>query len=148
MIVSASRRTDIPAFYSDWFFRRLEEGYLYVKNPMNPRQVSKILLSQDTVACFVFWTKDPGPMMERLSVLAVSYHLLRSCFYMESMVLNGKSILKAAAVLQSTMIFFGLSVIRLSVPAFQSAASIPHRETQGASGRRQQGGRLTSSPAP
>ena len=69
MIVSASRRTDIPAFYSDWFFRRLEEGYLYVKNPMNPRQVSKILLSQDTVDCFVFWTKDPGPMMERLSVL-------------------------------------------------------------------------------
>lgn len=69
MIVSASRRTDIPAFYSDWFFRRLEEGYLYVKNPMNPRQVSKILLSPDTVDCFVFWTKDPGPMMERLSVL-------------------------------------------------------------------------------
>ena len=60
MIVSASRRTDIPAFYSDWFFRRLEEGYLYVKNPMNPRQVSKILLSPDTVDCFVFWTKDPA----------------------------------------------------------------------------------------
>ena len=69
MIISASRRTDIPAFYSDWFFKRLEEGYLYVKNPMNPGQVSKILLNQDTVDCFVFWTKDPGPMMERLSVL-------------------------------------------------------------------------------
>lgn len=69
MIISASRRTDIPAFYSDWFFKRLEEGYLYVRNPMNPGQVSKILLNQDTVDCFVFWTKDPGPMMERLSVL-------------------------------------------------------------------------------
>lgn len=69
MIVSASRRTDIPAFYPDWFFRRLEEGYLYVKNPMNPNQVSKILLNRDTVDCFVFWTKNPGPMMERLSVL-------------------------------------------------------------------------------
>ena len=54
-----SRRTDIPAFYSDWFFKRLEEGYLYVRNPMNPGQVSKILLNQDTVDCFVFWTKDP-----------------------------------------------------------------------------------------
>lgn len=69
MIVSASRRTDIPAFYSDWFFRRLEEGYLYVKNPMNPHQVSKILLNRDTVDCFVFWTKDPGPMMEKLPLL-------------------------------------------------------------------------------
>lgn len=69
MIISASRRTDIPAFYSDWFFKRLEEEYLYVRNPMNPRQVSKIVLNQDTVDCFVFWTKDPGPMMERLSVL-------------------------------------------------------------------------------
>ena len=57
MIISASRRTDIPAFYSDWFFKRLEGGYLYVKNPMNPGQVSKILLNQDTVDCFVFWTK-------------------------------------------------------------------------------------------
>ena len=54
MIISASRRTDIPAFYSDWFFKRLEEGYLYVRNPMNPGQVSKILLNQDTVDCFVF----------------------------------------------------------------------------------------------
>lgn len=69
VIISASRRTDIPSFYSDWLFRRLAEGYLYVKNPMNPNQVSEILLNQDTVDCFVFWTKDPGPMMEKLSIL-------------------------------------------------------------------------------
>ena len=55
MIISASRRTDIPAFYSDWFFKRLEEGYLYVRNPMNPGQVSKILLNQDTVVR-IQWT--------------------------------------------------------------------------------------------
>ena len=61
MIVSASRRTDIHAFYSDWFFRRLEKGYLYVKNPMNSMQVSKILLNPDTVDCFVFWT-NPLPL--------------------------------------------------------------------------------------
>lgn len=69
MIVSASRRTDIPAFYPDWFYRRLEEGYLYVRNPMNPRQVSDLRLNRDTVDCFVFWTKNPGPMMDRFSLL-------------------------------------------------------------------------------
>lgn len=69
MIVSASRRTDIPAFYSEWFYKRLEEGYLYVRNPMNPKQVSELHLNKETVDCFVFWTKNPGPMMDRLDVL-------------------------------------------------------------------------------
>ena len=69
MIVSVSRRTDIPAFYPDWFFRRLEEKYVYVRNPMNPRQVSELRLDRDSVDCFVFWTENPGPMMDRLSAL-------------------------------------------------------------------------------
>lgn len=69
MIVSASRRTDIPAFYSEWFFNRLDAGYLYAVNPMNRKQVSKIILSPETVDCFVFWTKNPRPMMEKLAVL-------------------------------------------------------------------------------
>lgn len=69
MIVSASRRTDIPAFYAEWFYNRLVENYLYVRNPMNPKQVSELKLSRDTVDCFVFWTKNPGPMMDRLSIL-------------------------------------------------------------------------------
>ncbi|MDD5936454.1 MAG: DUF1848 domain-containing protein [Clostridiales bacterium] len=70
MIISASRRTDIPAFYSDWFFKRLEEGFLYVLNPYNRKQVSKIYLNTDTVDCFVFWTKNAGPMMDKLHLLA------------------------------------------------------------------------------
>ena len=44
MILSVSRRTDIPQYYSDWFFNRMKEGFLYVKNPMNSHQVSKIML--------------------------------------------------------------------------------------------------------
>lgn len=67
MILSVSRRTDIPAFYSDWFFKRLDEGYLYVMNPLNRKQVSKILLTANTVDCFVFWTKNAEPMIDRLS---------------------------------------------------------------------------------
>lgn len=69
MILSASRRTDIPAFYSDWFFNRIKEGFLYVRNPMNRHQVSKINLSPDVVDCIVFWSKNPRPMMGRLSEL-------------------------------------------------------------------------------
>ena len=44
MIISVSRRTDIPAFYSDWFFNRLKDGYVYVKNPMNSKQIGNCLL--------------------------------------------------------------------------------------------------------
>lgn len=73
MIISASRRTDIPAYYSDWFFRRLREGYALVRNPMNFHQVSRIDLSPEAVDCIVFWTKDPGPMLGRLGELA-GYH--------------------------------------------------------------------------
>ena len=69
MIVSVSRRTDIPAFYADWFFRRLEEGFALVRNPVNPRRVSRVNLSPDATDGFVFWTKNPSPMLNRLSRL-------------------------------------------------------------------------------
>ena len=45
MILSVSRRTDIPNYYSDWFYNRIKEKYLYVRNPMNAHQVSKIDIS-------------------------------------------------------------------------------------------------------
>lgn len=69
MIISASRRTDIPAFYSEWFLNRLKEGFVLARNPMNHAQVSKIILSPDLVDCIVFWTKDPGNMMDKLAAV-------------------------------------------------------------------------------
>ena len=69
MIVSASRRTDIPAFYSDWFFNRIRDGYVMVRNPMNIHQVSRISLSSDVVDCIVFWTKNAERMLNRLHLL-------------------------------------------------------------------------------
>jgi len=66
MILSASKRTDIPNYYSDWFFNRIKVGFLYVKNPMNANQISEINVSKDVVDCIVFWTKNPTPMLERL----------------------------------------------------------------------------------
>ncbi|MBR3449333.1 MAG: DUF1848 domain-containing protein [Bacteroidales bacterium] len=69
MILSVSRRTDIPAFYSDWFFNRLKEGFVYVRNPMNIHQVSKITLSPEVIDCIVLWSKNPRPMLSRLDEL-------------------------------------------------------------------------------
>lgn len=69
MILSVSRRTDIPSYYSEWFLNRLKEGFLYVRNPMNARQVSKILLDKETIDCIVFWTKNPKPMLSRIHEL-------------------------------------------------------------------------------
>lgn len=69
MIISASRRTDIPSFYSEWFYNRVKEGYVYVRNPMNIHQIGKISLSPTVVDGIVFWTKNPAPMLDRLNEL-------------------------------------------------------------------------------
>ena len=69
MILSVSRRTDVPAFYADWFFERLRQGFVLVRNPMNPHRISRISLSPNHVDCIYFWTKDPSPMLPRLHLL-------------------------------------------------------------------------------
>lgn len=69
MILSVSRRTDIPAFYSEWFFNRVKEGFVCVRNPMNVHQVSRVDISPKVVDCIVFWTKNPAPMLPRLNEL-------------------------------------------------------------------------------
>lgn len=69
MILSVSRRTDIPNYYADWFYNRIKEGFLYVRNPFNPHQISRIPLSPDVVDCIVFWTKNPEKMLNRLEEL-------------------------------------------------------------------------------
>ncbi|RDB62225.1 hypothetical protein C1878_07760 [Gordonibacter sp. 28C] len=69
MIVSASRRTDIPRFFMDWMLNRLEEGYALVRNPVNRAQVSRVALDGRAVDCVAFWTKDPAPLLARLDRL-------------------------------------------------------------------------------
>lgn len=66
MIISASRRTDIPARFSPWLFNRLEEGWALVQNPMNPRQISRVDLTPEAVEGLVLWTKNPLPMLSLL----------------------------------------------------------------------------------
>lgn len=69
MIISASRRTDIPGFYSEWFMNRLRAGYAISPNPWNPRQLSQVRLSPEHIDCIVFWTKNPRPMLDKLQAI-------------------------------------------------------------------------------
>ena len=70
MILSVSRRTDIPRYYLDWFLKRLEEQYVLVRNPMNFHQISRVNLSLDIIDCITFWTKDPSPMLDKIEELS------------------------------------------------------------------------------
>lgn len=66
MIVSASRSTDIPAFYADWFFHRLERGYSAWTNPFNG---VKSYVSYEQTRFIVFWSKNPRPLLTYLHIL-------------------------------------------------------------------------------
>src|SRR4030042_4778791 len=69
MIISASRRTDIPAFYSDWFINRIRAGWCFVPNPVNYHQLSFVPLIPEEVAAIVFWSKNPEPLIKHLDDL-------------------------------------------------------------------------------
>lgn len=77
MIISASRRTDIPAFYADWFANRLKAGGVLVRNPFNPHQVKRVSLARRDVDAIVFWTRNPDrlvPHLPRLDEQEYAYY--------------------------------------------------------------------------
>lgn len=69
MIISASRRTDIPAFYAQWFINRIRAGFCTVPNPFNPRQIARVSLLPEDVDLIVFWTRNPRPLFPYLGEL-------------------------------------------------------------------------------
>lgn len=88
MILSVSRRTDIPAFYSDWFFKCLEDEFALVPNPINPNKIAKIPLkkfeiidistnlvgdkkieTKGNIEGIVFWSKNPKPLLNQIEKL-------------------------------------------------------------------------------
>ncbi len=69
MLLSASRRTDIPAFFGEWFANRLRAGYAMTRNPFNPGQIRRITISPDVIDCIVFWTKNPQNFLDKLEIL-------------------------------------------------------------------------------
>ncbi len=69
MIISASRRTDIPAFYARWFMNRIRVGYCTVPNPSNRKQISHVSLRPEDVEMIVFWTRNSQSLMPYLREL-------------------------------------------------------------------------------
>ena len=73
MIINASGRTDIVAYYMDWFVNRWNEGYFDVRNPFNPKLVSRIFVSD--VDMIVFCTKNPLPLLDTIHLFSVPIQL-------------------------------------------------------------------------
>lgn len=69
MIINTGQRTDIPAFYADWFANRLRAGFVCVRNPYNQSQVSRYRLDPEVVDCIAFCTKNPAPMFPYMDLL-------------------------------------------------------------------------------
>lgn len=80
MLISASRRTDIPAFHTPWLLERLRAGWCDVANPMNPRQVARVSMAPADVDAIAFWTRDAGPLLPHLPELdARGYRYFFGC---------------------------------------------------------------------
>jgi len=69
MILHTGNRTDIPAFYGEWFANRLREGYVLVRNPYTPLQVTKYQITPEVVDVIAFCTKNPGPFLPHMDLL-------------------------------------------------------------------------------
>ena len=77
MIINTGNSTDIPGYYSEWFYRRIEEGRVMVRNPYYPEQVIEYRLNPKVVDCICFCTKNPGPMLSGLHKIKA----YGKCFY-------------------------------------------------------------------
>ena len=75
MIISASRRTDIPAFHSEWFMNRLRAEYALVRNPIHRNVVYRVDLSRKNVDCIAFITKNPIPLEPHMKEIASMGHM-------------------------------------------------------------------------
>jgi len=69
MIINTGSRTDIPAFFSSWFYNRIRDGFVMVRNPFDPRRVIRYRLDPAVVDAIVFCTKNPEPMLPRIAEL-------------------------------------------------------------------------------
>lgn len=70
MILNTGMRTDIPAFYSEWFMNRIRAGYVLVRNPYRQDWITRYELNPDVVDCISFCTKNPAPMLKHLDELS------------------------------------------------------------------------------
>ena len=66
MILNTGLRTDIPVFFSKWFYNRIDEGFVYVRNPYAKNQIYSYKLDPELIDCMIFCTKNPRPMLKNL----------------------------------------------------------------------------------
>jgi hypothetical protein len=69
MIINTGQRTDIPAFYPKWLANRIKEGFVCVRNPYNPMQVSRYMINPEVVDAIGFCTKNPEPFFPYLELV-------------------------------------------------------------------------------
>lgn len=72
IIISASRRTDIPAFFGDWFYQRVQQGFVDVPNPFS-KNTYRLSLKPEDVSAIVFWSKDYCPFLPILEKIEAIY---------------------------------------------------------------------------
>lgn len=70
MILNTGSRTDIPAFYADWFVRRLREGFVMVRSPYAPQRITRYIFDPSVVDLIVFCTKNPAPLLVHHNMLS------------------------------------------------------------------------------
>ncbi len=86
VIISASRRTDIPAFYFDKFLSELKKGYTLWKNPFNPKQVKKVFF--DNTKLIVFWSKYPVMYLKYRREIKIEHYFLYTLNYYPEIEVN------------------------------------------------------------
>ena len=91
MVISVSRRCDIPRFAFDWFLEKLEAGFVEVKNPFNARQIRRVSLQPPQI--FAFWTRDPTAILEYAEELEGRGY----CFYVMTTITAYPEILEPGA---------------------------------------------------
>lgn len=87
MILNTGSRTDIPAYYSRWFCNRIREGFVLVRNPFYPSQVTRYRLTPEVIDVLVFCTKNPEPMLQELELLSPY-----TCFWFVTITPYGKDV--------------------------------------------------------
>ena len=105
MILNVSGRTDIVAFYMDWFIKRLEDGYVDVRNPFYPKQVNRIIINKETIDAIIFCTKNPLPLLKYIDKINYPFivHITLTPYHkdIEPNVLDKKRIITAIKKISS-----------------------------------------------
>ena len=105
MRFTVSGRTDIVAFYMDWFIKRLEDGYVDVRNPFYPKQVNRIIINKETIDAIIFCTKNPLPLLKYIDKINYPFivHITLTPYHkdIEPNVLDKKRIITAIKKISS-----------------------------------------------